>query len=485
MQIATADLGPAGTLAALEQAVRRRRAAEVDDLLLVLRWADLHSADPADNAGRLPGQVPGGERLTHLGGDGTPGVQELALCELGIARGVHTLSARAVVADALDLRHRLPATLEQVRELRAEAWVARRVAAMSRRLCAEAARVVDAAVAAAIAGQSPGRVLELAAAKVIEADQAAHRARVEEERKRRYVGLTRTDEHGLRTVIARVTAGDAHWVDAMVARVAEILAADPAHRDQSADERRAEAFGWLARPAELLQLLLEHTDHPADEDPAGGRPARPLALPADLLPALRTLDPARLRPRAVVYVHLHEAALTGVATGVARVEGLGPHSLSQVRELLGRADVVVKPVIDLTERVSVCAYEHPEGVGERIHLLHTGDAFPHATATTRKVDLDHPTPFDRDGPPGQTDSHVSQPLGRTGHRAKTHLGYRSRRLDTGEVLWRTPHGLHRVVDAGGTCRISEAEVAGWESADPVDRALTRLWHRHRTGQLSR
>ena len=42
-----------------------------------------------------------------LGGAGTPQLQELALCELAIARGQHTSATRAAVADALDLCHRL------------------------------------------------------------------------------------------------------------------------------------------------------------------------------------------------------------------------------------------------------------------------------------------------------------------------------------------------------------------------------------------
>ena len=93
------------TLGQLEDCLRRRRAVEAEDLLLVAHWARLHSADP----GHEPGpRVPGGNRLDVLGGDGTPGVQDLALVELGIARGVHTLSARAVTADVLDLRYGSP-----------------------------------------------------------------------------------------------------------------------------------------------------------------------------------------------------------------------------------------------------------------------------------------------------------------------------------------------------------------------------------------
>ncbi|MDQ3484880.1 MAG: DUF4111 domain-containing protein [Actinomycetota bacterium] len=460
----------------IEDRARRRRTAEVEDLLLVLHWCDLHSADPRDDADRV--KVPGGERLDDLGGDGTPGVRELSLCELAIARGVHTLAARALVADALDLRHRLPHVLAHVRDLTAEVWVARKVAAMSRPLSYDAVRLVDLAVAAAIAGQAPSRVLDLAGAKIIEADQAGHQARIDAELRKRYVGLSRTDEHGLRNVIARVTAGDAHWIDATLTRVTDILADDPAHEGQGRDELRAEAFGWLARPAELLALLVEHTG--GQEEAA---PSRATAFPADLLDALGRLDPERLRPRVILYAHLHQAALDS-GVGVARVEGLGPHTLTQLQRLLGRTEVTVKPVLDLADQISVCAYEHPTKISERIHLLRPEDRFPHACRTSRNVDLDHAVAYHKHGPPGQTSSHTGQPLSRTPHRAKTHLGYTSTPLPTGEVLWRTPHGLRRIVDCTGTRAIDDDEAESWTSDDPVDRALTRIWHRHCTGQLA-
>ncbi|MCW2791013.1 MAG: hypothetical protein JWO76_111 [Nocardioides sp.] len=492
------ELDAGATLAALEEGVRRRRAAEVEDLLLVARWADLHSTDPRLDPRPVPGlpRPPGGDRLERVGGEGTPMIRELSLCELGVARGVHTLAARAAAADALDLRHRLPDTWRQVLSLRAEPWVARKVASLSRHLSAEVVHVVDEAVAAAIAGEAPSRVIAIAEAKVIEADQAAHDQRLRTEQQRRHVSLTRADATGLRNVIARVTAGDAAWVDAMITRVAEILATRPEHDGASRDLLRSEAFGWLARPADLLTLLLESGDVPAevgdepaeqgpDPDPEPVVPSRAVAVPADLLDALRTLDPARLRPRVRLYVHVHEAALSGMVAGVARVEDLGPHVLAQVRELLTHAHVTVKPVIDLRQSVSVNSYEHPEWLKERIHLFRPVDAFPHASRTSRNVDLDHPVPYDPDGPPGQTNSHVSQPLGRTAHRAKTHLGYRATPLPTGEMVWRTPHGRHRIVDPHGTHHLDPEEYDALVGDDELDRALARILHQHRTGQLPR
>ena len=190
----------------------------------------------------------------------------------------------------------------------ADLYLARRVAKLSRHLPADRVGMVDRAVARVIGRESAGRVLAVAEAKIIEADPALHDERVEAERRRRYVSSGRTDEFGLRTVIARVEAGDAVWVEATVARVAEILT--PRHPDATADEVRSIAFGWLARPAELLALLLEHRDpqETLDLEP-GTEPSRATAFPADLLDALKAADLTPLAPKAVLYVHLHQAAI--------------------------------------------------------------------------------------------------------------------------------------------------------------------------------
>ncbi|MGH3362658.1 MAG: hypothetical protein ACRDOM_09405, partial [Nocardioides sp.] len=169
---------------------------------------------------------------------------------------------------------------------------------------------------------------------MIEADPALHDERVEDEKRRRYVSSSRTDEFGLRTLIARIEAGDASWVEATIERVTEIIASQ--HAEASKDELRAIAFGYLARPAELLELLLEGADGAQealdlDLGPDEPKPSRAVAFPADLLDALRAADLSPLAPKAVLYVHLHEAAILGV-NGVTRVEGLGPRTMSQLQE---------------------------------------------------------------------------------------------------------------------------------------------------------
>lgn len=122
----------------------------------------------------------GSDQLIDFGGEGTPPVRELCWAELAIARQCALVSIKHLAADALDLRHRLPLVWQAVQDLRLPAWVARKVAAMSRQLAKADVAIVDVAVAAA-AGQAPGRILAIAEAKVIEADLDAHRARLAED----------------------------------------------------------------------------------------------------------------------------------------------------------------------------------------------------------------------------------------------------------------------------------------------------------------
>lgn len=451
------DLDPAGTLAAAEVALVERRRAQVTDLQLVLRWADLHSGDPQLEPGAAPVRL-GGDRLVEVGGDGTPLVQELCVHELAIARQTHHLATRATMADALDLRHRLPQVWAQVLELACEPWLAGKVARISRRLDREQVALVDTAVAAAIGGQSLSRVLAIAEAKVIEADTAAHAARLEEERRRRGVWLSRTDiETGARSVFARVEPGDAVWVDAMIERIADALVARPdvllAHHsdlpaeldDLTRDELRAIAFGWLARPDDVRELL-------------DGRPV-----------------PRRAHHRAVVHLHLHESALTGSSDSLARVEALGPMLTEQLIGLLGHAHVTVRPVLDLEDQVSVNAYEFPTEISERARLRNVGDVFPHAVnvaTMTGRYDDDHVVPYDAAGPPGQTGDLNIAPVGRAHHRAKTHRGHRVRQVDAVTYLWTTPHGLRHLVDPSGTHVIDDLDAWRIEHAAVLRGALT-------------
>ncbi|CAA9402349.1 MAG: hypothetical protein AVDCRST_MAG32-3045, partial [uncultured Nocardioides sp.] len=383
------EVSATALLSRATSALRTRRLAEVAELELALQWAVLNG-HPVDER----------DPMISPAGDGAPPVREHAVPELAMARETHAMTTRALLADALDLADRLPRTWAFVRAGDCEPWVARKVAVISRALLAHEVGIVDAAVSRAIAGHSPSTVLEIARAKVIEADPATHAAERERSRHERYVSLSRADELGYRCVISRVTAGDAAWVDAMVDRVAEILAdqLDPDGRplrlSHNHDELRSLAFGWLGRPADLLRLLLEHIV--PETEPETGAPVQPAWAPDHLsdtvqrLCALPTRRLAAVRGRGRLFVHVTDTALTS-RTGVARIEGVGPIAVSQLAEVLGHADVTVTPVLDLAMRRRADAYEHPEVVKDHVWTQTGGDVFPYSprTATRNAVDFDH------------------------------------------------------------------------------------------------
>jgi len=458
------ELSSVALLAAASEAVRVRRLAEVAEMELASQWAVLHG-HPTDER----------DPMVRCGGDGTPKVREYALPELAIARGTHVATTRALVADTLDLQHRLPRTWAVVAAGECEPWVARKAAVLSREVPEQTVGLVDAAVSRAIAGHAPSTVLEIARAKVIEADPEAYALRRETERHRRYVALGKIDELGFRHVIARVSAGDAAWVDAMVDRVADILGAELGH-DHNRDELRAEAFGWLARPADLLKLLLDHhqPDH-QDPEPPAWAPSH-LLRTAERLAAMSTRQLASLRGRGQVFVHVTTSALS-LQAGLARVEGMGPALVQALREIVGHADVRLTPVLDTRIRPRVDQYEHPESSKDIAWLLSGGDVFPFSprSSTRDRVDFDHVVAYQHHGPAGQTGPHNSSPLRRTHHRWKTHGGYRYRGCGPGRVLWQTPYGACVLVDDRGSRRLDQEEAAIMLSAPPgVDLYLSRF-----------
>jgi hypothetical protein len=434
------DLDAAAVLAATESILVEQRQRAVEELLLVLQWADLHGDDPGE------ARALGSNQLVALGGEGTPLVQDLCWGELAIARQAAVFTTQRLAADALDLRHRLPRLWAAVCDLRVEAWVARKVARLSRALSKDAVQVVDVAVAAA-ADQAPGRIIAIAEAKVIEADPDAHRARLAEDAAKVGVRLSHPrpgqavdaidGEPATRRITVKVPHGIALDFDHTVEELADAL-----HDHLTDDERETITRGDLqAKAIELLSnpdaaaafLAATRSDDPTQEPPPVPKPRR--------------------KP-AVLYAHISDLVLAAEAAGVVRVEGIGPMLVDQLAELLHHREISLQPVIDLRLNRAVNGYEHPTKVKERTLLRMLGDAFPHSANTGyRRLDHDHPTPYvppDQGGPPGQTGDHNDAPVTRTHHRIKTHQPYDVRQLGLGTYRWTTPHGLGRLVTPTGT-----------------------------------
>jgi hypothetical protein len=165
---------------------------------------------------------------------------------------------------------------------------------------------------------------------------------------------------------------------------------------------------------------------------------------------------ARSKPaRTVLYTHITDQTLL-TDNGVARIEGFGPALVARLSELLGHDQIVIQPVIDLNDTISVDAYEIPHRIREPIKLKYPVEQFPYGTAETgTNTDLDHINPYRPGGPPGQTSTSNLAPAGRLSHRIKTHGGWTVTRLDNDTLEWTTRHGFKLHVTHRGTYLIHD------------------------------
>ncbi len=266
-----------------------------------------------------------------------------------------------------------------------------------------------------------------------------------------------SNEHGLKTLVAKATAGEIIYLVAMVDRIAEILL--QLGDTGTVGARRSKALGILAHPARALALLRS-----VDGDQVSTGSLRDAA-------SLASSGQATALPAATLYVHVSRESMQN-GDGVARMEGVGPITIGQASEFLRHSHVTIRPVIDLDEDRPVDCYEVPDRLREQMHLRSPASAFPWSSATGRRMDLDHSMPYvstgsttDTTGPPSQTRIGNLGKLTRFEHRIKTHgKGWRHRQPEPGVHHWRTPTGYHFTVDHTGTHRISLRDASSLGSS---------------------
>ena len=245
-----AAVGTAGLAELIEQNHAELMARECWMLELACAWADAHYLDSGSED-----YQPLVRRACAWGGEGTPEVSEYCAAELGALQGTGMAAARMLIADALDLRYRLPRLWGRVLTGGVRAWQARKIAEQTRVLSWEACADVDHALSDFVGMMPWPRFATILAAAILEADPALANQRAARAKATQDVFAV-DSEDGLKTIVARAAAGDAVWFLATVNRIAEILAArgDP----DPVGARRAKAVGVLARPTEALQLLIDH-----------------------------------------------------------------------------------------------------------------------------------------------------------------------------------------------------------------------------------
>jgi Domain of unknown function (DUF222) len=439
-----------GVLVAAEANLRARRDADVELLQVALGWADLHLEEslpaPADEIEarrrRLADRVG-----VRMGGAGTPLVMAYCPAELGAVLETTAAGARHLIADALDLRNRLPRLWTTVRQGRVAAWKARRVAAATRALTAPQVAEVDEVVHGVIATLGWSRFEAILDATIKQTDPDGARAAEQDAATRRFVAVGRANDHHIRTLTAHGTSLDILSFMAAVNRIADLLGAEG--DADSIDIRRSKAIGVFARPAHALELLARHrtpgTSEAAEDD---GEPDPDgddhLSSPPDS-PLRREGHCCGCAPRIRLHVHLTDAALRGAdPQAVCRIEGLGPVTAQTVRDWLGRSDIAVtlQPVV-LPDPPPVDGYEIPQAIRDALAARHPASVYPWSQSAGPAVDLDHTTayvPLEKGGPPGQTGVGTLGPLARREHRHKTFGHLKVRQAVPGVYFWRSRHG---------------------------------------------
>ena len=421
-------------LEAAEANLARRRAG-FQELLLAREWALLHLVDLDE----FPDPRC---RPTPLGALELP-VEEYASAELAVSLQVHPLSARHLMADAVDIAARLPHVWAALEEARMDAWVARKIASATSDLTDDRALWVDAVVADLLGSLPTGRLLRVVEARVVEADQALADAKAEAAAARRNVWLGQENDHGVRPLLARGDAAAMTQLFATTDHLARLLRAHCAGNEaKSIDELRAEAIGLLANPLAALKLLIGANDADQHDRPDADD------VPDAVARAIAQAPPERTRPRAVVYLHLRPSALEG--RGVTRAEELGVLTRRQLVDVLGHHHITLRPVIDLNSEMAADCYEVPAAIAEQLRLARPADAFPYGESPSRKQEQDHTVPYRPHGPPGQTRLSNLGHLIRSHHRVKTHgKGWHVAQHE-GQFTWITPHGRVLLTDGYGT-----------------------------------
>ncbi|WP_028655917.1 HNH endonuclease signature motif containing protein [Nocardioides sp. J54] len=401
-----------------------RQQAERDILRAAYQWAVLHNPDTLpvhDKRGR--------DRARPAGAEGTPRITEYAAATFGARIQTSPLGAKRLIADAVDLHHRLPKLQAGIDAGTVRVRHARHVAEATRDLTSDEAAWVDHEVHEVADGRLPWTRFEtLVEPKITAAAPELARAKEEAAEKDRFVRMSRVNRHGIATLTIRDHATVILAADTALNAVATSL--EETLPDVSKVERKLAAFAHLVNP----------DTHP-------------------------DLSVGPVKPKVKIYLHLTPDS------PIARFEGHGPVTTAWVRKTIAHVagKVQVLPVIDLNQTMAVDAYEIPRRLREMVHLIHPADVFPYAVNTSRNVDIDHQEPHSEGGP---TSSDNLAPLTRTHHRIKTHAGWQARQPFPGITIWRDPHGAHYLVDPTGTRRITPTR--GEQTPTPMEIHGTRL-----------
>ncbi|MGH3356857.1 MAG: HNH endonuclease signature motif containing protein, partial [Nocardioidaceae bacterium] len=196
--------------------------------------------------------------------------------------------------------------------------------------------------------------------------------------------------------------------------------------------RRAKALGIMANPNATLDLM--HRAAPEGENDV-----------TDSVPTKSAAEEGGPWPEVTLYIHFTRDQWRRDRDGATTLEGVGPVTLTQSRDVLGHARVTIRPVIDL-ENMPTSDDRFVRGrMREAVILKNPHCIFPFCNRRSRQNQADHTVPWPR----GKTAiDNLSPPDGKH-HRAKTHAGWRLAQAINGIYVWKSPHGRVYVVDHRG------------------------------------
>jgi hypothetical protein len=358
-------------------------------------------------------------------------VAEFAPLDLAAVLDIPLVAARHLIADALELAHRLPRLWDLARTSGIPVWRARQIAQLTGDLTLEAVTFADRLIAA-----TPTRINQVRAERLVHEARLyfdPDRAHAEEEEalSKRGVRLRRQTGPATTEVSMTLASSDAQLFDATLTRVAADLRA--LGGTEPLDVRRAKAVGIIADPQQALALMSGREAAPTGDARRGS---------ANLFVHFTAEDLA---------ADLHRRA--SGHTGAATVERLGALTTTLLGDWLARyaqtgTTITLRPIIDLSDDTSVGQHDPPEAMRELVIQRDATCVFPGCHRDSRICDLDHIieyVPMEEGGPLGQTHPGNLAPLCRTHHRAKTHTAWNYKRHDHGSYTWTSPTGHQHTV----------------------------------------
>ena len=346
MPVVVEDLDADGLLGLLEQRKLDTRASERGKLRVAAQWCVVHPATADTGVATWGGaSLPGVLGVDEsLGGEGTPAVSAFAPEPVAATLGISTAAGMRLIADALDLQHRLPRIWRLVETARRSSRggppgrpghpppVASRrrptSTSGSPRSCPSCGfGAIQTAVAMAIAKYHP----ELLDQREKTGQEAGWHVTLTHPKPGDFAGTSYLD-----------VAGDTLDLTAFHDLVCDQAAQLKALGDTDELEvRKAKALGVIASQQATLDLLTL-----TGEAILGGQ-SSVVEPESSVVELVETTKPRK--PKTRLYLHLTLAELLHLDGGqaVGSVEKLGPATLTKIKEWVGHSQVTIRPVLDL------------------------------------------------------------------------------------------------------------------------------------------